>query len=131
MVQRCLKVAETFLQEGIEIEIVDPRTLLPLDKKTLIQSAKKTGKVLIVHEAVQTGGLGAETRLEDLIQSLRSNAWAAICEGYFSLTISSTADGYRQRPHHPGYDYWHHQIQHPSKVHIRDIGFLKSAVHLT
>jgi pyruvate dehydrogenase E1 component beta subunit len=60
MVQRCLEVAEQCAREGIEIEIVDPRTLIPLDKDTLIHSAKKTGKVLIVHEAVQTGGFGAE-----------------------------------------------------------------------
>lgn len=60
MVPTCLKVAEELGQEGIDIEVVDPRTLLPLDKDTLIQSAKKTGKVLIVHEAVQTGGFGGE-----------------------------------------------------------------------
>jgi len=60
MVPTCLAVAEELAKEGIEIEVVDPRTLLPLDKDTLIQSAKKTGKVLIVHEAVQTGGFGGE-----------------------------------------------------------------------
>ena len=60
MVPTCLKVAEELGQEGIDIEVVDPRTLLPLDTGTLIQSAKKTGKVLIVHEAVQTGGFGGE-----------------------------------------------------------------------
>lgn len=60
MVPTCLKVAEDFSKEGIEIEVVDPRTLIPLDKETLIKSAKKTGKVLIVHEAVKTGGFGGE-----------------------------------------------------------------------
>jgi pyruvate dehydrogenase E1 component beta subunit len=60
MVPTCLKVAEDLAKEGIDIEVVDPRTLLPLDKDTLIQSAKKTGRVLIVHEAVQTGGFGGE-----------------------------------------------------------------------
>jgi len=60
MVPTCLKVADDLAKEGIEIEVVDPRTLLPLDKDTLIRSAKKTGKVLIVHEAVQTGGFGGE-----------------------------------------------------------------------
>ena len=60
MVPTCLAVAEELAKEGIDIEVVDPRTLLPLDKDTLIQSAKKTGKVLIVHEAVQTGGFGGE-----------------------------------------------------------------------
>lgn len=56
----CLKVAEDVAKEGIDVEVVDPRTLLPLDRETLIRSAKKTGKVLIVHEAVQTGGFGGE-----------------------------------------------------------------------
>ena len=60
MVPTCLAVAEELGKEGIDIEVVDPRTLLPLDKDTLIKSAKKTGKVLIVHEAVQTGGFGGE-----------------------------------------------------------------------
>lgn len=60
MVPTCLDVAEALSNEGIEIEVVDPRTLLPLDKETIIQSARKTGRVLIVHEAVQTGGFGGE-----------------------------------------------------------------------
>lgn len=60
MIPTCLKVAEDLSKEGIEIEVVDPRTLIPLDKEALIKSAKKTGKVLIVHEAVKTGGFGGE-----------------------------------------------------------------------
>ncbi|OVE81709.1 alpha-ketoacid dehydrogenase subunit beta [bacterium M21] len=59
MVQRCLEVAESMSSE-VNIEIVDIRSLAPLDTDTLIQSAKKTGKVLIVHEACQTGGFGGE-----------------------------------------------------------------------
>ena len=60
MVQRSLEVAEQLAAEGIEIEVVDPRTLRPLDSAPLIASAKKTGRVLIVHEAVLTGGFGGE-----------------------------------------------------------------------
>ncbi len=60
MVQRSLEAAETLAKEGIDIEIVDPRTLRPLDSETIVNSVKKTGKVLIVHEAVKTGGFGAE-----------------------------------------------------------------------
>lgn len=60
MVGRCLEVAETLAGEGIELEIVDPRTLLPLDDKPIIDSVIKTGRVVIVHEAVQTGGYGGE-----------------------------------------------------------------------
>ena len=60
MVQRSLEAAEVLAQEGIDIEVVDPRTLRPLDTETIINSVKKTGKVLIVHEAVKTGGFGGE-----------------------------------------------------------------------
>ena len=60
MVPTCLEVAEDLGREGIDIEILDPRTLIPLDKEAIIQSAKKTGKALIVHEAVGTGGFGGE-----------------------------------------------------------------------
>jgi len=61
MVPRCLKVAETFASgRGVDVEVVDIRTLVPLDKQTLIDSVKKTGKCLIVYEAPQTGGFGAE-----------------------------------------------------------------------
>ncbi|MCK5155412.1 MAG: alpha-ketoacid dehydrogenase subunit beta [Spirochaetales bacterium] len=60
MVPRCLKVAGQFSKQGIDIEVVDVRTLVPLDKTCLIESAKKTGKVLVVHEACQTGGYGGE-----------------------------------------------------------------------
>ena len=57
----CLEAAEKLsAEEGIEVEVVDPRTLVPLDKETLIASARKTGKVVIVHEAVRTGGYGGE-----------------------------------------------------------------------
>ena len=60
MVQRSLELAEELAGEGVEIEVVDPRTLRPLDSGPLIASAKKTGRVLIVHEAVLTGGFGGE-----------------------------------------------------------------------
>ncbi len=60
MVQRSLQAAEILSKEGIEVEIVDPRTLKPLDKAPIIESVKKTGRVLIVHEAYKTGGYGGE-----------------------------------------------------------------------
>jgi len=60
MVQRALEAAAQLAGEGIEIEVVDPRTLLPLDDAPIIESVKKTGKLLIVHEAVGTGGFGGE-----------------------------------------------------------------------
>ena len=60
MVPRSLKVAEDLAKEGVDVEVIDIRSLVPLDKECLISSAKKTGKVLIVHEACQTGGFGGE-----------------------------------------------------------------------
>lgn len=60
MVPRSLAAAEQLSQEGIEVEVVDPRTLRPLDEETIVQSVIKTGRVLIVHEAVKTGGFGGE-----------------------------------------------------------------------
>jgi len=60
MVQKSLAAAEELINEGIDIEVVDPRTLRPLDTETIVKSVKKTGKVLIVHEAVKTGGFGGE-----------------------------------------------------------------------
>ena len=61
MLPMCMDAATQLEKEhGISVEIVDPRTLVPLDKETIIASAKKTGRVLIVHEACQTGGFGGE-----------------------------------------------------------------------
>jgi len=60
MVPVCLEAAEKLAEKGISVEVVDPRTLVPLDKEALIKSAKKTGRVLIIHEACQTGGFGGE-----------------------------------------------------------------------
>lgn len=60
MVPRCLEAAEALAAEGISVEVVDPRTLTPLDTDAIIASAKKTGRVLIVHEACKTAGFGAE-----------------------------------------------------------------------
>jgi pyruvate dehydrogenase E1 component beta subunit len=60
MVGRALEAAALLAQEGIELEVIDPRTLLPLDDAPIIASVKKTGRALVVHEAVQTGGFGGE-----------------------------------------------------------------------
>lgn len=60
MVPRTLSVAEKLSQEGIEVEVVDPRTLRPLDVDTIATSVAKTGKLLVIHEACQTGGWAGE-----------------------------------------------------------------------
>jgi pyruvate/2-oxoglutarate/acetoin dehydrogenase E1 component len=59
-VPKALAAAGRLAQEGIEAEVIDPRTLRPLDEATLVASVRKTGHVLIVHEAVLTGGFGGE-----------------------------------------------------------------------
>ncbi len=60
MVHRALEAASVLSGEGIEIEVIDPRTLVPLDMDTILASVQKTGRALIVHEAVRTAGAGAE-----------------------------------------------------------------------
>ena len=59
-VSRCLAAAETLAKEGIELEVIDPRTLRPLDLDPIVSSVMKTGRLLIVHEAVKMGGFGGE-----------------------------------------------------------------------
>ncbi|MFC4769220.1 alpha-ketoacid dehydrogenase subunit beta [Effusibacillus consociatus] len=60
MVHFCLEAAEALAQEGISVHVVDLVTLKPLDVETILQAARKTGKVLIVHEDNKFGGIGAE-----------------------------------------------------------------------
>jgi 2-oxoisovalerate dehydrogenase E1 component beta subunit len=60
MLHYCLEAADLVSNEGIDVEVVDLRTLKPLDRDTILESVKKTGKLLIVHEDNLTGGVGAE-----------------------------------------------------------------------
>ena len=60
MVHKALEVAEELAKEGISVEVIDPRTLVPLDKKTLIESVKKTGRLVLVTEETHTGATTAE-----------------------------------------------------------------------
>jgi acetoin:2,6-dichlorophenolindophenol oxidoreductase subunit beta len=60
MVPEALKAADDAEQEGISVEVVDPRTLLPLDEETILASVKKTTRCVTAHEAVTRGGFGAE-----------------------------------------------------------------------
>jgi len=55
-----LKAADILEEEGYSVEVIDLRTLAPFDKTTVLESVKKTGRLLIAHEAVKVGGLGAE-----------------------------------------------------------------------
>ena len=60
MLFEALAAAQDLMQEGIEVEVIDLRTLWPLDVDTICQSVQKTGRVVIVHEAPKTCGYGAE-----------------------------------------------------------------------
>ncbi len=59
-VHRALEAAEILAGEGIFAEVIDPRTLVPLDRETIVQSVMKTGCLVVVHEAHRTAGWGAE-----------------------------------------------------------------------
>jgi len=60
MLNESLVAAEELAKEGIDCEVVDPRTLQPLDTATIVASVKRTNRAIVVHEAVRFGGLGAE-----------------------------------------------------------------------
>ena len=81
MVGRSLKAAEKLAKEGIEVEIVDPRTLVPLDKETIFESVKKTGRLLVADEDYKTCGIAAEIAAlaaEEIIQYLKAPV-ARVC----------------------------------------------------
>jgi pyruvate/2-oxoglutarate/acetoin dehydrogenase E1 component len=71
--KRALEAAEILAMEGIDVEIVDPRTLYPLDIDTLTASVAKTGRVLVTHEAPEMYGFGGE-----IIAQIVSNLWRSL-----------------------------------------------------
>lgn len=64
MMYKALEAAETLSKEGISVEVIDPRTLVPFDYDTVIKSIKKTSRLVIVHEEVRRNGWGAEVAAE-------------------------------------------------------------------
>ncbi len=60
MTLKCLEAAEALARHGISVEVIDLRTLSPLDKSAVLESARKTGRVIIVHEACKRGGVGGD-----------------------------------------------------------------------
>ena len=52
--------ADELAKEGISVEVIDPRTLSPLDMRSILDSVRKTSRAVVVHEAVRTCGVGAE-----------------------------------------------------------------------
>src|SRR5579864_2156532 len=74
MVHQCLKAAEILEQgDDLQVEVIDLRSLTPLDREAILESVKHTNKILIVHEDTLTGGIGAELAAilaEDLFEYL-------------------------------------------------------------
>ena len=64
MVGEALAAAEQLAGEGVEAEVIDPRTLVPLDLETIVESVARTGRLVVAHEAVAFGGFGAEIAAE-------------------------------------------------------------------
>jgi pyruvate dehydrogenase E1 component beta subunit len=60
MLPRAMEAADRLAEGGVSVEVVDPRTLVPLDTAALVESVKKTGRAVIVHEAHRRAGPGAE-----------------------------------------------------------------------
>ena len=60
MLHHCLEAARSLAGEGVSVEVVDLRTVRPLDEETIVKSVEKTGKALIVHEDTKAGGIGGE-----------------------------------------------------------------------
>jgi pyruvate/2-oxoglutarate/acetoin dehydrogenase E1 component len=60
MVSLALEASERLKREGIHVSVIDPRTLVPLDKGTILDSVKKTHRAVIVEEGPKTGGVGGE-----------------------------------------------------------------------
>ncbi|MGE4539172.1 MAG: alpha-ketoacid dehydrogenase subunit beta [Desulfovibrio sp.] len=70
-----LNVAAQLSQEGVEVEVVDLRTLAPLDKETVLTSVRKTGRLVVLHEATRTGGFAGEISaivMEEALSELKS-----------------------------------------------------------
>ena len=70
LVREAQKAADALAEEGVEAGIIDPRTLSPLDSEAILESVKRTGRCLVVHEAPRTCGLGAEIAAQVMEEAL-------------------------------------------------------------
>jgi pyruvate dehydrogenase E1 component beta subunit len=68
-----LAAADELAAEGIEIEVIDPRSLVPLDMELILESVSKTGRAVVAHEAVRRGGYGGE-----IAAQIQENAWGSL-----------------------------------------------------
>ena len=95
MVHECLEIAERLSEEGAECEVIDLRTLAPLDKECFLESVRKTSKALVVHEAHLTSGFGGEVAAiiaEEAFESLDAPIKRIGSRCGISVWISGSAD---------------------------------------
>ena len=94
---RALQAAEELMKEGIDAEVIDSRTLVPFDYDTVVDSVKKTGRLLVVHEAHRSAGWGAEAAAEISERAFRYldappvRLGAAACPLPFNLGLETAA----------------------------------------
>jgi acetoin:2,6-dichlorophenolindophenol oxidoreductase subunit beta len=73
MALESIAAAEELAEAGIDVEVIDPRTLVPFDYETLLRSVRRTGRLVVAHEAVERGGYGAEVTAR-----VQAEAWDAL-----------------------------------------------------
>jgi pyruvate dehydrogenase E1 component beta subunit len=73
MLLRALEAAEALADDGIEVEVIDPRTLIPLDEQIIVDSVAKTGRALVIQQAPYTGCFG-----EHIAQRIHELCWDAL-----------------------------------------------------
>jgi len=93
MVEIALQAAEELAGEGIEAEVIDPRTLVPLDIETIAASVKKTHRVVVVHEAHERVGFGAE-----IVAQVVTHAFDYLDAPPLRLANPNVADAVQPRP---------------------------------
>lgn len=110
MLRKCLDAAAEVEGEGVSAEVVDLRSLAPLDREAILASVRKTSKALVVHEAVRTGGIGAEVAAliaEDAFDALDAPVvrlasedspvpHSPVLEAAFQPSVSEIADAMRR-----------------------------------
>lgn len=96
-VGRALEAAKELEKEGIQAEVIDPRTLVPLDMSTIVESVKKTGRLVVVHEAHRNAGWGAEIAAQvtqeafPYLDAAPLRLGAAPCPLPFNLNLENAA----------------------------------------
>jgi 2-oxoisovalerate dehydrogenase E1 component beta subunit len=85
MVWVALEAADKLAQEGAQVEVVDLRTLLPLDRETVCESVRKTSKVLLLHEDTRTGGMAGE-----LAATITESVWEFLDGPILRVTAPDT-----------------------------------------